>query len=66
MEGGGGSKGSISAHSAFGSLHPSSFTPVFFMLAPVARDGRQVKEASPMLQDLRDILSRLSRMCLLG
>ena len=57
----GGSRGSISAHSASGSLHPSSFTFAFFMLAPLVRDGSQVNEASLMLQDLRDLLSRPSR-----
>jgi hypothetical protein len=36
------------------------------MLARLVRDGGQVKEASPMLQDLHDLLSRSSGMYLLG
>lgn len=62
----GGKSGTISAHSASGNLHPSSLTFAFFMRAPLVRGARHVKETSPLIQELCDLLSRLFRMFLLG
>lgn len=62
----GGKSGSISAHSASGTLHPSSLTPDFFMHAPLVRGGGHVNGARPILQDLLDLLSRISSLALLG
>jgi hypothetical protein len=61
-----GKSGAICAHSTSGSLQPSSRTFSLLMRAPLGRCASHVKEISPAIQDLRDLLSRLSRLCLLG
>jgi len=62
----GGKSGAICAQSTSGNLQPSSRTLALFMRAPLVRRAHHVKEPSPFIQNLRDLLSRLSRLYLLG